>query len=68
MSVSPTRLLYLKLKLKRLTNSINYEVNDNFGYCPNTQYFNQLERTRVEYEDELKAFYPAEYAVYIDQH
>jgi hypothetical protein len=62
-----TRLLYLKLKLKRLHCQIADEVYENFGYGPNTEYFNQLVDCRDILLEELRRDYPRDYYEYINE-
>jgi hypothetical protein len=48
-------ILYNRLMLKKLTRQLEKACDDNFGYCPNYPWFDELlERQRVVFEDVQK--------------
>jgi hypothetical protein len=50
------RILLLKLKLKKLNKILDYEENENFGYSPNTKYFNDILTQTIQIKDELRTY------------
>ena len=49
------RILLLTLKLKQLNKKLDFEENENFGYSPNTPYFNNLIEQTLKIKEELKS-------------
>ncbi len=49
------RILLLTLKLKQLNKKLDFEDNWNFGYSPNTPYYNDLINQTLAIKEELKS-------------
>ena len=47
------RILLLRLKLKKLNKILDYEEEENFGYSPNTKFFNDILTQTIEIKQEL---------------
>lgn len=50
------RILLLRLKLKKLNKILDYEEEKNFGYSPNTKFFNNILTQTIEIKQELKTY------------
>ena len=50
------RILLLCLKLKKLNKILDYEEEENFGYSPNTKFFNDILTQTIEIKQELKTY------------
>ncbi len=51
-------------ELYALRSELDAAVEDNFGFCPNTDYFNSLEKRWRASEFEVKTLFPDEYKIY----
>ena len=50
------RILLLRLKLKKLNKILDCEEEENFGYSPNTKFFNDILTQTIEIKQELKTY------------
>ena len=50
------RILLLRLKLKKLNKILDNEEEENFGYSPNTKFFNDILTQTIELKQELKTY------------
>lgn len=50
------RILLLRLKLKKLNKILDNEEEENFGYSPNTKFFNDILTQTIEIKQELKTY------------
>lgn len=50
------RILLLRLKLKKLNKILDNEEEQNFGYSPNTKFFNDILTQTIEIKQELKTY------------
>ena len=48
------RVLLLRLRIKRDTKRIDESVRENFGYCPDYKWFDDLIYDRTKDQDELE--------------